>query len=82
MHTQKTLINAFKATDYDKKEDKVENVLLREQGYGSLAMCALILGLTIYLISIKRRQRFELTILLCMLLKYAMQAFWTTIAFD
>ena len=52
-----------------------------EQWYGSLLMGAVIICFAVYLIFIKRWNRFEWTIVLCMFMKYALFAFGETDAF-
>ena len=45
--------------------------------YVPLAMDVIILVLAVYLISIKRRERFEWTIVVCMFFKYAVYALFS-----
>lgn len=67
-----------KADYYKEKRLQVTYIWNLELRYGSLVFWALILTLAIYLIKIKRFQRFEWTIVVCMLLKYITYAINTS----
>ena len=67
---------------YAEREGKVIEISDAEYLYGSFIMGAVILGMALYLIKIKRWQRFEWTIILCMFLKYAMNPISTTNAYN
>ena len=64
--------------EYQEKWAKVENIYQQEDWYGSIVMDIIVLALGIYFIRIKRWQRFELSIVVCMFLKYFLYAFQTT----
>ena len=49
--------------------------------YGSLVMDAVIITIAVYFIFIKSCKRFEWTILLCMFVKFSLQAFYATDAY-
>ena len=62
--------------DYLQKIKKVGQAESIIQLYGSLPVILLILTLTAYFIKINRLQRFELTILACLFLKYVLHALY------
>ena len=62
--------------DYLQKIKKVGHAESIIQLYGSLPVILLILSLTAYFIKINRLQRFELTILACLFLKYVLHALY------
>ena len=57
------------------------NIFNTEQWYVALIMCAVSIVFAVYFIIIKRWKRFEWTILLCMFIKYAINAYIATEAF-
>ena len=59
---------------YGEKSCIIREFKIQEKWYVSLVMEILILTLATYLITKKRLQRFEWTIVVCMLLKYALFA--------
>ena len=77
-------MNSFKEEEdpYADNYGKVVDITYAEAWYGSFVMGALILGMAVYFIKIKRWQRFEWTIILCMFLKYAMNPISTTNAYN
>ena len=78
MNILQVVMAASVEEEYEQKIFKVKSILSFEARYGSLVMDSVILGLAVYFISIKRWQRFEWTMLLCMFVKYAMYGITTT----
>ena len=56
---------------YEERSRRIRDIYDTEEWYVSFVFGTVILGLAIYFIKIKRCQRFEWTIIICMFLKYA-----------
>ena len=67
--------NQNEQDDIQKRINKTFDIWMRVQMYGSIPMLLLLAVMTIYFIRIKRWQRFELTILILMFLKYILYSF-------
>ena len=61
-------------TDYEKKKDIVISIYNAEQWYGSIFMMVLVVAFAAYCIKNRNTQRFELTILVLLFLKYFVAA--------
>ena len=70
--TYEAIMDNTGTQDYKKKFEIADNFNRRTETYGSLVMDAVILCFAIYFIKIKRWQRFEWTIIVCMFLKYTL----------
>ena len=75
MFILESIMSASEADKYESLFWKAAHMYLKENFYGSLVIETIILALAIYFITIKRWQRFEWTILLCMFIKYSFYIF-------
>ena len=74
MFTKQTILNSTQTYSTEQNGDEVTIIHSKEVLFVSIIMLIALLILTIYFIIIKRWQRFEMTILVCMALKYAVHA--------
>ena len=72
MQNFQAIKSSTEAEYYYKKSKKVERIENQIDLYGSIPILLIIVSLIVYFLKIDRKQRFEFTILITMILKYAL----------